>query len=248
MSLCSCFVVRSMSYPYHSFCTGVMDDKDQVWEHGENLYPGFKCNYCLKSWRGAGCTRLKEHLAGRSGNVAPCSRTPPDVREYFRRELQRIRDRKKTIDENRRNKVQSATPYIDLVDNENEDEVLQRVMEQSRQEEEFRRQAGGRYEHGGGSGSGSGSGISGLLRKVTSQREGRSKGIGDFDLNRSKAPVQTRIDTGPWTNKGKSAKEAIGRAWSKWFHVTGIPGRKADDPYFISAVKQTQQWGKTLPF
>ena len=75
-----------------------------------------------------------------------------------------------------------------------------------------------------------------------------SKGIDDFDLRRAKSPVQTKIDSGPWTNKGKKAKEAIGRAWSKWFHVTGIPGRKADDPYFISAVRQTQQWGKKLTF
>jgi hypothetical protein len=61
----------------------------------------------------------------------------------------------------------------------------------------------------------------------------------DVDAARATAPVQTRIDTGPWTNKKKSAKEAIGRTWSKWFHVSGIPGRNVDNPYFISAVKQT---------
>jgi hypothetical protein len=75
-----------------------------------------------------------------------------------------------------------------------------------------------------------------LFRRVTSQRE-RPR---DFDVVRDKAPVQTRIDTGPWTSKGKSAKEAIGRAWSKWFHVSEIPGRNAGNPYFISAVKQSQ--------
>jgi hypothetical protein len=88
-------------------------------------------------------------------------------------------------------------------------------------------------------GGGGGGGVKGLFRRATSQRE-RPR---DFDAARVKAPVQTRIDTGPWTSKGKSAKEAIGRAWSKWFHVSGIPGRNADNPYFISAVKQTQQWG-----
>jgi hypothetical protein len=66
----------------------------------------------------------------------------------------------------------------------------------------------------------------------------------DFDAARGTAPVQTQIDTGPWTSKGKSAKEAIGWAWSKWFHVSEIPGRNADNPYFISAMKQTQLWGK----
>jgi hypothetical protein len=64
----------------------------------------------------------------------------------------------------------------------------------------------------------------------------------DFDVARAKAPVQTQIDTGSWTSKKKSAKEAIGQTWSKWFHVSRIPGRNADNPYFISVVKQTQQW------
>jgi hypothetical protein len=46
-----------------------MGERDQVWEHGENLFPGVKCKYCLKQFRGGGATRLKEHLAGKSGNV-----------------------------------------------------------------------------------------------------------------------------------------------------------------------------------
>jgi hypothetical protein len=78
-----------------------------------------------------------------------------------------------------------------------------------------------------------------LFRRATSKRE-RPR---DFDAARVKSPVQTRIDIGLWTSKGKSAKEAIGWDWSKWFHISGIPGRNADNPYFISAVKQTQQWG-----
>jgi hypothetical protein len=86
---------------------------------------------------------------------------------------------------------------------------------------------------------GGGWGAKGLLRRTTPQRE-RPR---DIDAARAKVPVQTQIDTGPWTSKGKSAKETTWRAWSKWFHVSGIPGRNTDNPYFISAVKQTQQWG-----
>jgi hypothetical protein len=86
---------------------------------------------------------------------------------------------------------------------------------------------------------GGGGGVKELFRRVMSQRE-RPR---DFDTARAKAPVQTQIDTSLWTRKGKGAKEAIWRAWSKWFHISGIPGRNADNLYFISAVKQTQQWG-----
>jgi hypothetical protein len=113
------------------------------------------------------------------------------------------------------------------------------VLEVSRREVEFQRRAGQHYEHGGGSGGGGGGGgVKGLFKRATSQRE-RAR---DFDVARANPPVQTRIDTGLWTGKGKSAKKGIGQAWSKWFHVSGIPGRNADNPYFISAVKQTQQW------
>jgi hypothetical protein len=49
-----------------------MGERDQVSEHGENLFLGSKCKYCLKEFRGGGGTRLKEHLAGKSGNVSQC--------------------------------------------------------------------------------------------------------------------------------------------------------------------------------
>ena len=56
--------------------------------------------------------------------------------------------------------------------------------------------------------------------------------------------TQPRIDTGSWTQKVKNAKEAIGKAWSKFFHIAGVPGRQADSSYFISAVREIQKWGK----
>jgi hypothetical protein len=98
--------------------------------------------------------------------------------------------------------VQSTMPL-----SEDEDEELQEAVEVSRREAEFQRRVGQRYEHDGGSGAGGG-GVRGFFRRATSQRE-RSR---DFDATRATAHVQTRIDTGPWTSKGKSSKEVIGRA------------------------------------
>ena len=46
--------------------------KDVVWEHGENLYPGWRCNYCRAQKGGGGATRLKQHLAGRGAEVVHC--------------------------------------------------------------------------------------------------------------------------------------------------------------------------------
>jgi hypothetical protein len=39
----------------------------------------------------------------------------------------------------------------------------------------------------------------------------------------------------------------IGRAWLKWFHANDIPGHKANCPYFIGAVKLTQDLSKGAP-
>jgi hypothetical protein len=78
-----------------------MGERDVVWEHGENLFSGFKCKYCVKEFRGGGATRLKEYLEEKSGNVARCTKCPRDIWEYFLRELQRVRERKKVINDER---------------------------------------------------------------------------------------------------------------------------------------------------
>jgi hypothetical protein len=57
--------------------------KDLVWEHGDNLALGWRCNYCGMQKSGGGSTRFKQHLAARGSSVLHCSRVPPPVREYF---------------------------------------------------------------------------------------------------------------------------------------------------------------------
>jgi hypothetical protein len=95
-----------------------------VWKNGENLFSGFKCKYCLKEFRGGGGTSLKEHLAGKGGNISRCRKCPPDIRNYFLRELQRIRERKKAIKEERFHRVQDTMPLSD-----DEDEELHETVE-----------------------------------------------------------------------------------------------------------------------
>jgi hypothetical protein len=56
--------------------------------------------------------------------------------------------------------------------------------------------------------------------------------------------TQPRIKTSSWMQKGKNAKEAIGKAWSKFLHIAGVPGRQLDNPYFVSVVRETQKWGQ----
>jgi hypothetical protein len=91
----------------------------------------------------------------------------------------------------------------------------------------------GQYEHGGGSYQRQGGGLLGRFTRSSSQRAQTTQ-------------TQTRIDTGRWSTKGKQAKTAISKAWTKFFHTEAIPGIKADNPYFVVAVKETQRWDKQV--
>jgi hypothetical protein len=169
------------------------------------------------------------------------------VRQYFQRELEKTK--RVTADRareklRRENVAAEGNHPIDL---ESEEAILQHAINLSRAEHEYRQgveQRGGSYEHGGGSGSTRGNPLERLLRRATSSRE--SPAVRDYNLaaGGSRGMTQPRIDTGKWTQKGKNAKEAIGKAWGKFFHIAGIPGRQADNPYFVSAIRETQKWGK----
>jgi hypothetical protein len=141
-----------------------MGERDQVWEYGENIFLGFKHKYCLKEFWGGGATRLKEHLAEKSGNVSRCTKYSPDIRNYFVHELEMVWERKRAINNERLHRVQSTISEPD-----DEDEELQEALEVSRCEVEFQRRAGEHYEHGGRSGGGGGGGgVKGLFRRAMS--------------------------------------------------------------------------------
>ena len=195
---------------------------DSVWEHGENIYPGFLCKYCKCSKKGDGATRFKQHLAGRGGNVIACVSVPPDVRDFYRRDLDRAAERRRTRQRESLLREEAAAEgnTVHEVDSDN-DEELQAALHASRQEEEYARRVreqGGQYEHGGGSSQRQQGGLFGMLKRSTS-RKGKAVPT---------PTVQIRIDTGPWTTKSKNAKTAIGKAWAKFFHTEAIPGIKAD--------------------
>jgi hypothetical protein len=68
---------------------------DEVWQHGQNAGVGFTCNNCRCTKRGGGATRFKKHLFARGSNVKHCGSVPPDVRDYFRGDLDRTTQSRK---------------------------------------------------------------------------------------------------------------------------------------------------------
>jgi hypothetical protein len=104
---------------------------------------------------------------------------------------------------------------------------------------------GGTYEREGGSGSAGLNPFHRMLRRAGSRRD-TPVVVEDYNLAAGgrRGMAQTRIDTGSWTQKGKNASESIGKVWSKFFHTAGVPGRQADRPYFVSAIRETHKWGE----
>jgi len=220
------------------------ENHDLVWEHGDKVGIGFKCQYCRIEKGGGGATRLKEHLAHRGKNVRYCPNVPKEVKEFFGLELDRNKQKRKARERQRLREVAAArSEYVDL-EGEEEDPALQAALQQSREEAEFRERAGTRYERGGGSGSSQVQ--DSLPRMLARSRTQVPERVRDYNLGSSSGPRQPRIDTGPWTDKGRNAKSKIGRAWSKFCHAAGIPGRKVDDPYFKAAIIETQKHGEFL--
>ncbi|KAJ4720490.1 HAT transposon superfamily [Melia azedarach] len=63
---------------------------DPGWAHGTMVNGGrqkIKCKYCHKIFLGGGISRLKQHLAGERGNVAPCEEVPEEVKVQIQQHL-----------------------------------------------------------------------------------------------------------------------------------------------------------------
>jgi hypothetical protein len=110
-------------------------------------------------------------------------------------------------------------------------------------------QRGGAYEHGGGSGSTRENPLQRLLRRSGSRRD-TPVVVEDYNLaaGRRSGMDQPRIATSSWTQKGKNAKEAIGKAWSKFFHIAGVLGRQADNPFLLVRSERHRSGVKFLSF
>nr|CAB3478940.1 unnamed protein product [Digitaria exilis] len=151
--------------------------------------------------------------------VVHCEKVSKEVREYFQRELERTKKltAQRAQEKLRKEKAAAEGNYPgggEVYAAYDEEAELQSALNQSRAEEEFRRgvqQRGGAYEHGGGSSTRGEGTLQRMLRRATSARQ--TPGVTDYNLG--------SIDTGSWTQKGKNAKEAIGKAWSKFFHTAG---------------------------
>ena len=78
---------------------------DMAWAHCKLIQEGDKiammCIYCDKIVRGGGINRLKDHLAGKMGQVSLCKKVSPDVRYQMKQNIEenKSKNKKRRIDE-----------------------------------------------------------------------------------------------------------------------------------------------------
>ncbi|ONM60411.1 hypothetical protein ZEAMMB73_Zm00001d022404 [Zea mays] len=146
----------------------------------------------------------------------------PDIKAYFQLDIDKTKEKKSPRFRQQLRADEAARTHFG--DDEYEDE-LKAALHQSRVEHEFSERAGARYDRGGGSSSQRVS-RGALDRMMGRSREQVPERVRDYNLAQASGLRQQRIDTGPWTSKGRSSKEILGRAWAKACHAIGIPGRK----------------------
>ena len=78
--------------------SGLRGKTDPGWEHFALKKEGktnvYTCLHCLCSYRGGGINRMKQHLAGVTGNIASCKKVSHDVRHKMLESLNEVRQKK----------------------------------------------------------------------------------------------------------------------------------------------------------
>ena len=189
----------------------------------------WECGYCGLVRHGGGSTRFKQHIAGLGPHVFSCMNAPHHVVAIFRKAIPEGEARRRTSKEGKKRVVdevnhinsQGASIHIDCEDED--DEILQQTLRNSL-----------RGDHG-------------RTSVVKGSVGSSSSGVKDFfdvDLAYSKTRPQQTMEA--CINKVEY-ESRIGKAWAKWFHANDIPGHKANCPYFVGAIKLTQDLGKGVP-
>ncbi|KAK8545878.1 hypothetical protein V6N12_026694 [Hibiscus sabdariffa] len=217
---------------------GASPSDDYGWRWGEAVEGSrnnVKCKFCERIITG-GITRLKEHLAGKTGNR-----------------------RKEELEE--RIKLGDHGDYGDSDDEEDELTIARRESIRSRHEWEERQHQRARtgqdsvYEPGGGSSSASQLFRTFSVRKPAgtgrSEREHRwtnfdSPGakLANMDpvLERSKSSKQPKLTT----SFLKNAKAKLGRAISKLILHEALPARIAESPFLPPVLQVAAEFGKSV--
>ncbi|KAK8545208.1 hypothetical protein V6N12_026048 [Hibiscus sabdariffa] len=247
---------------------GASPSDDYGWRWGEAVEGSrnnVKCKFCERIITG-GITRLKEHLAGKTGNVKACECVSSEVRKNIAEQLKEYQ-KEKSVRQRRKEELEERIKlgdhgdYGDSDDEEDELTIARRESIRSRHEWEERQHQRARtgqdsvYEPGGGSSSASQLFRTFSVRKPAgtgrSEREHRwtnfdSPGakLANMDpvLERSKSSKQPKLTT----SFLKNAKAKLGRAISKLILHEALPARIAESPFLPPVLQVAAEFGKSV--
>ncbi|KAK9032046.1 hypothetical protein V6N11_056330 [Hibiscus sabdariffa] len=213
---------------------GASPSDDYGWSWGETVEGSrnnVKCKFCERIITG-GITRLKEHLAGKTGNVKACECVSAEVRKNIAEQLKEYQ-KEKAVKQRRKEELEERIKlgdHGDYGDNDEEEDdltIARRESIRSRHEWEERQHQRARtgqdsvYEPGGGSSS------------ATNM---------DPVLERSKSSKQPKLTT----SFLKNAKAKLGRAISKLILHEALPARIAESPFLPPVLQVAAEIGKSV--
>lgn len=254
------------------------NNEDLAWSFGERHSNNkVKCNFCEKMVSG-GITRLKAHIAGKTGDVAACKRASTQAQILCRQLLEVNAKKKKIRTEAEEHAIghimadclesEREGQYVENVpssskedpDEIEEDRDLQRAMRISHREHEMKGQSGA----GGASGSGTARGSSrqkfGLMGRWNSIknafRGGERARTERYGVNPDTVGAGDPMWDRPTSLKqGKinqvdkeTAKQLVGTAVTKFFADSNRPLTEILNPYFKSVCFASATAGPNINF
>ncbi|KAK8584443.1 hypothetical protein V6N12_068687 [Hibiscus sabdariffa] len=244
---------------------GATPSDDYGWRWGEAVEGSrnnVKCKFCERIITG-GITRLKEHLAGKIGNVKAGESVFAEVRRNIAERLKEFQ-KEKAVRQRRKEELEERIRIGDHGDygdsDEEEDEltiarhesIRSRLEWEEKQRQRARTGQDSVYEPGGGSNS-----TSQLFRSFSVRKLGRSERehqwtnfdspgarLANMDpvLERSKSSKQPKLTT----SFLKNAKAKLGRAISKLILHEALPARIAESPFLPTVLQVAAEIGKSV--
>ena len=204
-----------------------------------------QCKFCAKIIKG-GITHLKQHLAHKTGDVAPCPQVSAEVKRDMNKLLQEFKEKKKEKVRRTRDLEEEITrsiTQIDVDDDDDDDEQLAYGRYISRQQQQFdheqqafRASRGAFYNEGGSS--------QAFMRRSATVREGGSKGKGpaftplstpaerlkavEVELEKDRSRTKQAKVNSSWL---KTAKKKLLKAWGSWAIDNNQPFTVVDSIY-----------------
>lgn len=236
---------------------------DIGWRFGESVDGSkrkIKCKFCGKVING-GITRLKQHLAHKKGDVAPCACVSVEVKKDMMEILTNYKDNKRDkqrmereVEEDIINSMRRAGEESD--EDDDPDLLYARQLSRFEHESEYRREIyrgqGGYYDAGNSSYNPTphltSMNRSSSVRDATHARQGRHEIMNPITRLRARETdlekdCQKKKQSKISTSIVKKAKKGLLKAFGNWFIDTNTPFKAIESPYTNPLMEKIREVG-----